>query len=121
MFITTNRASFASDAPSTSASSAPIEMDNPYKREDRKCILCRMDITPNFKNPRLLSQFQSPFTGRIYGNHITGLCKQKQKEVEKAIVRSQACGLMPVYHKAPEFLADPKLYDPDKPLRPHKY
>jgi hypothetical protein len=41
---------------------------------------------------RLLSQFVSPYTGRIYGRHITGLCKQKQKLVEEEIEKAQVCG-----------------------------
>lgn len=99
----------------------PIQIENPYKRDEKQCILCRMKITPDYKNARLLSQFQSSYTGKIYGRHITGLCKKKQIEVERAIKLSQACCFMPVYHKAPEFLADPKLYDPEKPIRPHPY
>lgn len=99
----------------------PIQIENPYKRDEKQCILCRLDITPDYKNPRLLSQFQSPYTGKIYGRHITGLCKQKQKDVQRSIKHSQSCGFMPAYHKAPEFLADPKLYDPEKPIRPHPY
>lgn len=80
-----------------------------------------MSITPNYKNVRLLSQFQSPHTGRIYGRHITGLCKSKQEQVEKEIMKAQVAGFMPYYLKSPEFLADPKLFDPERPLRPHKY
>lgn len=99
----------------------PVAIKNPYKREDRQCILCKLNITPDYKNARLLSQFQSPYTGRIYGRHITGLCQRKQKLLEKAIILSQGCGFMPVYHKAPEFLDDPKLYDAEKPIRPHPY
>lgn len=99
----------------------PADMKNPYKREDRLCLLCKLNITPDYKNARLLSQFQSSYTGRIYGRHITGLCEKKQKEVEQAIKLSQACGFMPIYHKALEFIADPKLYDPEKPIRPHPY
>lgn len=99
----------------------PVKLENPYTRESRECILCKLNITPDYKNARLLSQFQSTYTGRIYGRHITGLCKNKQTEVEKAISRAQACGFMPIYHKAPEFLADPKLYDPEKPIRPHPH
>lgn len=121
-----NRGHFSSTAPSSPSTSASdpndtAEIENPFKRDDRQCILCRLNITPDHKNARLLSQFQSRFTGRIYGRHITGLCQQKQKDVERAIVRSQACGFMPVYNKAPEFNDDPKLYDPEKPLRPHPY
>lgn len=99
----------------------PVKLNNPYTRESRQCILCKLNITPDYKNARLLSQFQSSYTGRIYGRHITGLCEKKQIEVEKAIKYSQACGFMPIYHKAPEFLADPKLYDPEKPIRPHPH
>uniref|UniRef100_A0A8C5LFP4 Mitochondrial ribosomal protein S18C n=1 Tax=Jaculus jaculus TaxID=51337 RepID=A0A8C5LFP4_JACJA len=40
----------------------------------------------------LLSQFISPFTGCIYGRHITGLCGKKQKEITKAIKRAQIMG-----------------------------
>ncbi|XP_062121705.1 small ribosomal subunit protein bS18m isoform X1 [Drosophila sulfurigaster albostrigata] len=99
----------------------PIEMANPFEKEPQQCILCKHNITPNYKNVKLLSQFQSPYTGRIYGRHITGLCKQKQQDVEQAISRAQHCLLMPGYHKDVDFLHDPKLFDPEKPVRPHKY
>lgn len=99
----------------------PVDMKSPFKREDRQCLLCKLNITPDYKNARMLSQFQSTYTGRVYGRHITGLCNTKQKQVEKAIKLSQASGFMPVYHKAPEFFNDPKLYDPEKPVRPHPH
>lgn len=99
----------------------PIEIPNPFEKDPQQCILCKHDITPHYKNVKLLSQFQSPYTGRIYGRHITGLCKQKQEDVEKAILRAQRCLLMPGYHKDLDFLHDPKLFDPEKPVRPHKY
>lgn len=99
----------------------PAPIKNPYSREDRECFLCKLNITPDYKNARLLSQFQSNYTGRIYGRHITGLCKTKQKQVEQAIKRSQACGFMPVYNKSPEFFDDPRVYDPEKPIRPHPH
>uniref|UniRef100_A0A8I3S2M4 Small ribosomal subunit protein bS18m n=1 Tax=Canis lupus familiaris TaxID=9615 RepID=A0A8I3S2M4_CANLF len=57
----------------------------------------------------LLSQFISPFTGCIYGRHITGLCGKKQKEITKAIKRAQIMGFMPVTYKDPAFLKDPKV------------
>uniref|UniRef100_A0A8C0XEP8 Small ribosomal subunit protein bS18m n=1 Tax=Castor canadensis TaxID=51338 RepID=A0A8C0XEP8_CASCN len=57
----------------------------------------------------LLSQFISPFTGCIYGRHITGLCGKKQKEITKAIKRAQILGFMPVTYKDPAFLKDPKV------------
>lgn len=99
----------------------PIDIPNPFEKDPQQCILCKHDITPHYKNVKLLSQFQSPYTGRIYGRHITGLCKQKQEDVEKAILRAQYCLLMPGYHKDLDFLHDPKLFDPEKPVRPHKY
>ncbi|XP_032596343.1 28S ribosomal protein S18c, mitochondrial [Drosophila grimshawi] len=102
-------------------SDEPIEMANPFEKDRQECILCKHNIVPHYKNVKLLSQFQSPYTGRIYGRHITGLCKQKQEHVEQAILRAQHCLLMPGYHKDLEFLHDPKLFDPEKPARPHKY
>ncbi|CAD6992251.1 28S ribosomal protein S18c, mitochondrial [Ceratitis capitata] len=102
-------------------SDEPIDIPNPYEKERRECILCKHNIVPNYKNIKLLSQFQSPYTGRIYGRHITGLCKQKQEQVEKAIIRAQNCALMPTYHKDMDFFQDPRLFDPEKPVRPHKY
>ncbi|KAH8278480.1 hypothetical protein KR018_003850, partial [Drosophila ironensis] len=99
----------------------PIDITNPYEKDPQKCILCKHNISPHYKNVKLLSQFQSPYTGRIYGRHLTGLCKRKQEEVEQAILRAQQCLLMPGYHKDLDFLQDPKLFDPERPVRPHKY
>lgn len=96
-------------------------MENPFKREEKKCILCQMNIFPEYKNVRLLSQFQSPYTGYIYGRHITGLCKTKQEIVEREIKKAKTAGIMATYLKSPEFLADPRLFDPERPIRPHKY
>uniref|UniRef100_A0A2I2YED5 Small ribosomal subunit protein bS18m n=1 Tax=Gorilla gorilla gorilla TaxID=9595 RepID=A0A2I2YED5_GORGO len=61
------------------------------------------------KNAQLLSQFVSPFTGCIYGRHVTGLCGKKQKEITKAIKRAQIMGFMPVTYKDPAYLKDPKV------------
>lgn len=98
-----------------------FQMQNPYEKEKPQCILCKMDITPNYKNVQLLSQFQSRYTGRIYGRHITGLCKAKQEQVEKEIKKAQTAALMPGYHKDVKFLNDPLLFNPERPIRPHKY
>jgi len=51
-----------------------------------------MNIVPDYKNTRMLSQFISRFTGRIYGRHITGLCRHKQEHVEKEIKKSREAG-----------------------------
>ncbi|XP_058067203.1 small ribosomal subunit protein bS18m [Anopheles bellator] len=103
-------------------SDAPVELEaNPFAKDQPQCILCKHNISPDYKNVQLLSQFQSQYTGRVYGRHITGLCKQRHEQVEKEIIKSQNAGLMPTYHKAVEFLNDPKLFDPEKAVRPHKY
>lgn len=108
--------------PTSTDSDAPVfDMDNPFHQEKRECILCKLKITPDYKNIRLLSQFQSPYTGRVYGRHITGLCEHKQMQVEAEILKAQSAGFMPVYLKEVSFIRDPKLFDPEKPVRPHKY
>lgn len=98
-----------------------FDMENPFEKEHEKCILCKHNIHVDYKNVRLLSQFQSSYTGRIYGRHITRLCKAQQKLVEAEMVKAQDCGLMPSYLKEPNFLADPQLFDPEKPIRPHRF
>ncbi|XP_020957463.1 28S ribosomal protein S18c, mitochondrial isoform X1 [Sus scrofa] len=85
----------------------PVPMENPYKEPLKKCILCEKHV--DYKNVQLLSQFISPFTGCIYGRHITGLCGKKQKEITKAIKRAQILGFMPVTYKDPAYLKDPKV------------
>jgi len=76
------------------------------------CILCPMrgDVEIDYKNVRLLSQFVSPQTGRIYGRTLTGLCDKKQKEIARAIRRARAMGFMPVSMKYFDFHEDPKLF-----------
>ncbi|XP_076999085.1 small ribosomal subunit protein bS18m-like [Tamandua tetradactyla] len=91
----------------TSHEDLPIPMENPYKEPLKKCILCGKRV--DYKNVQLLSQFISPFTGCIYGRHITGLCGKKQKEITKAIKRAQIMGFMPVTYKDPAYLKDPKV------------
>lgn len=96
-------------------------MENPYEKEKVQCILCKHKVQVDYKNVKLLSQFQSPFTGRIYGNHITGLCKRQQELVEKEISKAQSAGLMAYYLKEPVFLKDPELFDVERPIRPHRF
>lgn len=96
-------------------------MENPFVRPKPQCILCKHKITPDYKNIKLLSQFISSQTGRVFGRHITGLCKEQQERVEKEIRKARWSGLMAYYFKHPEFFKDPKLCDPSRPLRPHPY
>ncbi|KAK9496446.1 hypothetical protein O3M35_013285 [Rhynocoris fuscipes] len=105
----------------TSNNDMPIEMENPFVKEKAQCILCKLNIKPDYKNTKLLSQFVSPFTGRIYGRYITGLCKRKQEAVVKEIIKAQNAGFMPYYNKDPIYLEDPKLFNPDRPVRPHDF
>ncbi|XP_056637827.1 28S ribosomal protein S18c, mitochondrial [Diorhabda sublineata] len=98
-----------------------FEMKNPYEKEQIQCLLCKHNIHADYKNVRLLSQFQSPYTGRIYGRHITGLCKKQQEKVESEIVKAQNAGLMAYYLKEPVFMQDPELFNVEKPLRPHRF
>ncbi|WP_411024050.1 30S ribosomal protein S18, partial [Salmonella sp. s58079] len=80
----------------------PIQIENPYKEPQKGCILCNVSV--DYKNIQLLSQFISPHTGRIYGRHITGLCGHTQREVTKAIKRARSMGFMSVTLKDPEFI-----------------
>ena len=70
----------------------PVNIENPFVKEKTKCILCKYNIEPDYKNIRLLSQFQSRFTGRIYPRNITGLCKTRQEQVENEIMKAQQAG-----------------------------
>ncbi|KAG5893285.1 hypothetical protein JTB14_014298 [Gonioctena quinquepunctata] len=106
---------------SSSTDIPEFDMENPYEKERVECVLCKHNIQVDYKNVRLLSQFQSPYTGRIYGKHITGLCSEQQEKVEKEIVKAQSAGLMAYYLKEPVFLQDPELFDVEKPLRPHRF
>ncbi|XP_026494537.1 small ribosomal subunit protein bS18m [Vanessa tameamea] len=126
VFLTTHRAIVSTIRPSSNAplvedDDAPVDIENPFKKEKVQCILCKLNIVPDYKNYRLLSQFQSPYTGRIYGRHITGLCKTKQTLVEAEIRKAQNCGYMPYYYKDKTFLKDPKLFDPENPIRSHRF
>ncbi|KAM4854395.1 small ribosomal subunit protein bS18m-like [Thomomys bottae] len=85
----------------------PIPMENPHEEPLKKCVLCGKHV--DYKNVKLLSQFISPFTGCIYGRHITVLCGKKQREITKAVKRAQIVGFIPVTYKDPNYLKDPKV------------
>ncbi|XP_029036735.1 28S ribosomal protein S18c, mitochondrial isoform X2 [Osmia bicornis bicornis] len=99
----------------------PTLSESPYKKEKTLCILCKHNIEPDYKNVRLLSQFQSRHTGRIYGKHITGLCEHKQKRVEQEMIKAQHAGLMGYMTKDVKFVDDPKLFNPNFPFRKHRW
>ncbi|CAJ0927412.1 unnamed protein product, partial [Mesorhabditis belari] len=100
----------------------PVELkSNPYDKPARKCLLCRTGIDLDYKNARLLQQFVSNFSGRVYDQHVTGLCDMQQKKLLQTISTSRKAGYMPILVKDPKYLKDPKLFDPLKPLRPHSF
>ncbi|XP_066152027.1 small ribosomal subunit protein bS18m [Euwallacea fornicatus] len=106
----------------TNDTDSPLfDMENPFEKEHEKCILCKHNVKVDYKNVKLLSQFQSPYTGRIYGRHITHLCKRQQELVQAEIFKAQTSGLMASYLKEPCYLDDPNLFDPEKPIRPHRF
>ncbi|KAI1305788.1 28S ribosomal protein S18c, mitochondrial [Halotydeus destructor] len=106
---------------SSSSDLPDFEMENPYKVEKQQCILCKYDIKLNYKNTRLISQFVSSFTGRIYDKHITGLCDKQQEALKYELQKAHRCGLLPKAHKDLRFVKDPTLFDPFKPTRPNPY
>nr|CAG4644513.1 EOG090X0N7H [Lepidurus arcticus] len=108
-------------ADSTSKKDMPVDIPHPFVKEPRKCILCKHNVEIDYKNVRLLSQFISPFTGKIYERNITGLCTKQQKIVKDQILKAQSFGYVPVSIKTPQYLKDPKLFDPGHPLRPHRF
>ncbi|XP_066246416.1 small ribosomal subunit protein bS18m [Euwallacea similis] len=118
-----NRGAFRTQTSTvTNNTDAPtFDMENPFEKEHEQCILCKHNIKVDYKNVKLLSQFQSPYTGRIYGKHITRLCKQQHELVEAEICKAQTSGLMASYLKEPCYLDDPKLFDPENPIRPHRF
>ncbi|XP_059166830.1 uncharacterized protein LOC131949084 [Physella acuta] len=87
------------------------EIQDPFSKDYKRCNLCTFGIKIDHKNVRLLSQFVSPFTGRIYGRAITGLCIPMQKHVARSIKRSRLSGYMPIILKDPKYLRDPQPYD----------
>ena len=98
-----------------------VDKPTPYTRPDRQCILCKNKIDLDYKNPRLLSQFVSPLTGRIYEKHITGLCEAQQIKLIREIRKSRSAMLMPIFYKMPKYNKDPPLFNPDRPQRPNPY
>ncbi|MEN2495801.1 MAG: 28S ribosomal protein S18c, mitochondrial [Marteilia pararefringens] len=80
-----------------------------FNYRPKRCFICENDIKLDYKNHRLLSQFCSPYTGQLYGRHITGLCIPMQERISNLINTSQSFGYMPKYMKDKYFLDDPLL------------
>ncbi|GIY63236.1 28S ribosomal protein S18c, mitochondrial [Caerostris darwini] len=97
------------------------DIDNPFERKERVCILCKYKIPLDYKNPRLLSQFISSYTGMIYEKNITGLCETQQKHLVATIKTARKLGYMHNLIKEGQYLKDPKLFDPFSPSRPNPH
>lgn len=110
-----------------SALDLPLDMSDPYAAPAQMCVLCPRRYAPghspqpSYLNPKLLSQFTSPHTGKLYDRHITGLCAKMQAQVEKEILRSQQAGLMSTKVKALDYLQDHQIVNASKPHMPNPY
>lgn len=98
-----------------------VDGPTPYQKERRECILCKNNIILDYKNPRLLSQFVSPLSGKIYEKHITGLCELQQRILIREIKKSISSLLMPRFFRNPKYNKDPALFSTDKPQRPNPH
>nr|CAG4650686.1 EOG090X0N7H [Sida crystallina] len=120
-FVVRNNSNAAQSAANSDPDLPAEDMTNPYEKEKRQCILCKYNITVDYKNPRLLSQFVSSFTGKLYDRNITGLCKKQHEALTTEITKSQTAGYMPVMIKKVQYFKDPKICDPNRPVRPHRF
>ncbi|KAE9555994.1 hypothetical protein FO519_000850 [Halicephalobus sp. NKZ332] len=121
-YISRSLSTSATHSGAASDSDEPIQLDqNPYEKPKRKCLLCEHKIELDYKNTRLLQQFISTFSGRVYERHVTGLCTHQYKQLLETIALSRRAGYMPIFVKDPKYLNDPKLFDPLKPRTPHSY
>ncbi|KAI1727585.1 ribosomal protein s18 domain-containing protein [Ditylenchus destructor] len=100
----------------------PVDLGyNPFEKDARQCVLCRHKVKLDYKNSRLLQQFVSNFSGRVYERHLSGLCEAQHQKVCRIIALSRKAGYMPILVKDPKYMRDPRLFDPMKPLKPHSY
>ncbi|KAG8196697.1 hypothetical protein JTE90_023206 [Oedothorax gibbosus] len=97
------------------------DIPNPFEAKPRVCIACKYKIPLDYKNPRLLSQFISSYTGFVYDKHITGLCDAQQKRLITAVKTARMFGYLSWYLKPKKYLRDPKLFDPFAPSRPNPH
>jgi len=110
-----------------SSEDLPMDMEDPYCGEASTCILCPRRYgadfcpSPDYRNPKLLSQFVSPHTGLVYDVHITGLCEAMQERVKLEVSRSQSSGFMSTRVKPLHYLQDPQLFNSSRPVKPNPF
>uniref|UniRef100_A0A915IN91 Kinesin-like domain-containing protein n=1 Tax=Romanomermis culicivorax TaxID=13658 RepID=A0A915IN91_ROMCU len=111
--------------PSSAATEPPKKQidgsHNPFERPKIRCLACEFGLKFDYKNTRLLSQFLSSFSGRLFDKHITGLCERKQLELRQAVETARRAGLAPILTKNLKFLRDPKICDPMNPVKPNPF
>jgi small subunit ribosomal protein S18 len=90
------------------------DINDPYAEEIHQCLFCKHDLSLDYKNVQLLSQFVSPQTGLLYRQETTGLCHFKYAELEHTVKVARRAGLMPYFYKEKTFINDPILFDPLK-------
>ncbi|CBY07811.1 unnamed protein product [Oikopleura dioica] len=69
-----------------------------------RCKLCGTGIS--YKNVQMISQFVSPYTGRLYTENATGLCPSKYDELKTSYEIAQSL-LLVGSSKEPLFVNDP--------------
>jgi len=72
-----------------------------------RCVACNVPIT--WKNPQLLAQFISPFSGRMYEKGVTNLCDKAYSRVRNEIKHAVDNGTLGRNYHPPEYRIDPNL------------
>jgi len=85
------------------------------KRSGKKerCVACHIPVS--WKNVQFLSQFVSPWSGRMYERGVTNLCDNCYHTVRHAYKRAIDNGLLGRNYKQTAFMTDPNLSTFDYP------
>ena len=72
-----------------------------------RCVACNIPIT--WKNVQFLSQFVSPWSGRMYERGVTNLCDKAYHKVKHEYKRAIDNGVLGRNYKPTAFMTDPNL------------
>merc|ERR1711972_397708 len=72
-----------------------------------RCVACNIPIT--WKNTQFLSQFVSPWSGRLYERGVTNLCDNAYHKVKHEYKRAIDNGLLGRNYKPSAYMMDPNL------------
>merc|ERR1711981_1019434 len=78
-----------------------------------RCVACHIPVS--WKNVQFLSQFISPWSGRMYERGVTNLCDNCYHTVRHAYKRAIDNGLLGRNYKQTAFMTDPNLSTFDYP------